>query len=288
MATPDHSRVRAAGLLDETTLRLTALLLALHGSDDRSLQLGLLSFVAVAWVRPGLLGAPLAWGCLSALVIATHVGAAYTTDNHKILLGWWLLALAAHCVHPGRELLRRSARILIGLCFACAVAWKLGMPDYRDGSFFGHTLLFDSRFDGFLRLVSGVEGAFRTTNEAAREAAISTPRVAQAIESPPALAAIAHAMTWWTVFIEALLAIVFLTARDHGRRLACAHVALVTFIVSTYAVAPVVGFGWTLAVMGLASCRPVDHHWRRLYVACLVCMQVVQLPWRGWIHALSS
>ena len=67
------------------------------------------------------------------------------------------------------------------------------------------------------------------------------------------LALLADVLTWWTLAIEGAVALAFLCPgpswlgrhRDH---------LLITFTVTTYLAAPVLGFGWLLLVLGLAQC----------------------------------
>jgi hypothetical protein len=65
--------------------------------------------------------------------------------------------------------------------------------------------------------------------------------------------------------LEAMLAWAFLAARPatlHAAR----HLLLMVFAAVTYAVAPVAGFGWLLAAMGLAQCGEQQQVLRLAYV----------------------
>ena len=57
---------------------------------------------------------------------------------------------------------------------------------------------------------------------------------------------------------------------------------LLVFCVTTYALAPVAGFGWLLAVMGLAQCHPNQRMLRGAYVAVFVLILLYsEIPWAG-------
>ena len=71
---------------------------------------------------------------------------------------------------------------------------------------------------------------------------------------PPRLRMLGRTLTWAGFLLEALIAIAFLSrwpATLHAGR----HLLLFAFAGLTYAAAPVAGFGWLLAAMGLAQCR---------------------------------
>jgi hypothetical protein len=66
------------------------------------------------------------------------------------------------------------------------------------------------------------------------------------------------------------------------------HVALVLFCVTTYALAPVAGFGWLIATMGLAQCRPNQQALRVAYItAFLLILLYSEIPWTGVLADLT-
>ena len=80
---------------------------------------------------------------------------------------------------------------------------------------------------------------------------------------PPAFRRLASALTWGGLALEAIVAAVFLLPARPVLR----HAALLLFCVTTYAFAPVAGFGCLLLVLGLAQTSPSDRRTRALYVA---------------------
>ena len=94
----------------------------------------------------------------------------------------------------------------------------------------------------------------------------STP---PAFVEPPRLRAFAAVATWGGLILEALIALLCLIPAG-GRIELARHASLLAFCVTTYALAPVAGFGWLLATMGLAQCRPDQRALRGAYVAVFV------------------
>ena len=93
-----------------------------------------------------------------------------------------------------------------------------------------------------------------------------------------AFAAIA---TWGGLGLEALIALLCLIPGE-GTIQAARHAALLVFCVTTYALAPVAGFGWLIATMGLAQGRPEQRLLRRFYVAAfLLILLYSEIPWTG-------
>ena len=77
--------------------------------------------------------------------------------------------------------------------------------------------------------------------------------LARTIE-PPAFRVLVNLITWWTLVIEGLLAVVWLLpARSLAGRQR--HWLMVLFCVSTYAVATVAGFGWLIVAMAVTTLR---------------------------------
>ena len=56
---------------------------------------------------------------------------------------------------------------------------------------------------------------------------------------------------------------------------------LLLFCATTYALAPVSGFGWLLATMGLAQCRRTQRALRGAYLAVFILIVLV------WFYALA-
>lgn len=204
-------------------------------------------------------------------------------DNHYYLLAYWCaaIALALRAARPA-ESLATSSRVLVGLAFAFALLWKLALaPDFTDGRFFRVTLLTDERFTKITQVVGGLSApeleADRTRLTAPPGGAVLL--YAPEIDEPRRLRWFAASLTWGAIALE--LAVAALCLLPLGPRAAGArHAAIIAFCLTTYAIAPVAGFGWLLVAMGLAQCNARDRGWRAAYVATFVVVLLYSVaPW---------
>jgi len=243
-------------------------------------------FVAVAalgLLSPRALRSPALWIGLTALAIARLFSGWPNQDNHAFLLAWWLLAasLAALAGEPDR-ILAWNGRRLIGLAFAFATLWKLVLsPDFVDGRFFRVSLVDDHRFEDFTRLAVGLDAGQLDDLRALIHGDNDGLFVPQPdLPRPPArLFAVADVLTASTLAVEAAVAVAFLAPL--GSWIARArHLLLALFCATTYALAPVAGFGWLLLSMGVAQCEPEKERTRLVYlVAFLVVLFATRWPW---------
>jgi hypothetical protein len=85
--------------------------------------------------------------------------------------------------------------------------------------------------------------------------------------------------------LEALIVLLCLIPGE-GRIQAARHAALLVFCATTYALAPVAGFGWLIATMGLAQGRPDQPRLRGAYVAAFILILLYsEIPWTGVLAA---
>jgi hypothetical protein len=102
-----------------------------------------------------------------------------------------------------------------------------------------------------------------------------------AFVEPPRLRAFAAIATWGGLLLEALVALLCLIP-GAGRIQPARHAALLVFCATTYALAPVAGFGWLIATMGLAQVRQHQQLLRALYIAAfLLILLYSEIPWTG-------
>lgn len=214
----------------------------------------------------------------------------HVVDNHKYLLCYWTLALvvSASLADGGRSL-AVSARWLIGLTFAFASYWKLVSPDFLSGDFFHYSLLFDPRFSGKLQALGWVDPSLLELNEVAHRALISYDSHLDSVQlaTVPGLDRLALGLTWWSLALEAAIALAFLVPR-RARIAGLRHGLLIVFVVSTYAVAPVIGFGWLLVAMGFVQCDRSRRKTRLLYLLSLLLLQAFRLPWSSISRAVTG
>jgi hypothetical protein len=54
---------------------------------------------------------------------------------------------------------------------------------------------------------------------------------------------------------------------------------LLLFVFSTYLVAPVIGFGWLMIILGVAQLDPAATRMRLVYLLSIVVLQAYKYPW---------
>jgi hypothetical protein len=263
--------------------------------------------VGQSWLRPlfvavaalGLLSAralqgPALWIALTAMAVARLVSGWPNQDNHAFLLVWWLLAaaLATLAGEASRDgILAWNGRKLVGLAFLFATLWKLVLsPDFIDGRFFRVSLVDDSRFEDFTRLAAELDAdQLNALRELVREHQDGLFVARPDLPAPPArLFAVADLLTVSTLALEAAVAVAFL-APLAGWVSRTRHLLLAFFCATTYALAPVAGFGWLLLSLGVAQCEQEKARTRLAYlVAFLVVLFATRWPWldllHGWVN----
>lgn len=235
---------------------LTLLLLVMRAPTPPEVPVNLLCFAGLVY-RP-LTRRPAYWFTFVALWIGIFLPRNWTTtDNHKWLMIYWVLALglAMRSARP-LQVLAINARLLLGLVFLFATLWKLASPDFPSGGFFHVTMLTDVRFQQLAEVGGGLGGGDSAGNRAAIDAwdDPTAPVGPTALADGARVALLAQLMAVGTLVLEGLTAIAFL-APARWRIARAREVLLAVFVVATYPVAPVVGFGWLLVIMGLAQSR---------------------------------
>ena len=273
------------GIVDPV-LTLTAILLLLRPLDVWWIAPVVLAAACLSLLSPPVRRAPVTWILVALFVGARIVVVWPLSDNHIYLLAYWCLAigLALSSAAPAATL-SASSRWLLGGAFAMAVLWKAVLsPDYVDGRFFRVTLLTDQRFADASLVFGGLSREQMAQNRAFLDplpegAELLTP---PPFVEPPRLRALAAVTTWGGLMLEGLIA---LTCLIPLQRLDIArHALLLAFCVTTYALAPVAGFGWLIATMGLAQCRPHQRSLLGAYVAVFLMILVYsEIPWAGML-----
>ena len=269
----------------DSVLTLTAIILLLRPFDVWWAASFVLAAACLSLLSRAIRRAPVTWLLVAVFVAARIVAVWPLSDNHIYLLAYWCLALglALSSANPAGTL-SVSSRWLLGGAFAMAVLWKAALsPDYVDGRFFRVTLLTDERFADASLVFGGLSREQMIQNRAFLEplpqgAELLTP---PPFVEPPRLRAFAAAATWGGLVLEGLIALTCLVP-VRGRLDVARHGLLLAFCVTTYALAPVAGFGWLIATMGLAQCRPHQQSLHRAYVAVFILILLYsEVPWTG-------
>ena len=262
-----------AGQVPDSVLTLTSVILLLRPFDVWWVSPFVLTAACLTLVLPSVRRAPITWLAVALLIAVRIVAVWPMSDNHIYLLAYWCLALAlALSSTAPAETLSTSSRWLLGAAFGLAVLWKAVLsPDFVDGRFFRVTLLTDERFADASLVFGGLSREQMATNRAFLE---PLPEGASLLEpprfvEPPRLRAFAASATWGGLMLETLVALLSVIPPG-GRIEAARHASLLAFCVTTYALAPVAGFGWLLATMGLAQCRRDQRLLRGAYMAAFI------------------
>ena len=158
-------------------------------------------------------------------------------------------------------------------------------PDFVNAAFFRDMLLTDPRFLDLSSLVGGLDPLTRQEN------IVSLSRLMQpdpgvystTLQEPQTLYWLAWLFTGWVIFIESLVAVLFLWPPS---RLPAAlrHAALLLFCWTTYAIGTVPGFGWLLMAMAIAQCEPERRTTRLLYFWTFFLILVyARVPWSAFL-----
>ena len=269
----------------DSVLTLTAIILLLRPFDVWWVASFVLAAACLSLFSRAVRRAPVTWLLVAVFVAARIVAVWPLSDNHIYLLAYWCLAigLALSSANPAGTL-SVSSRWLLGGAFAMAVLWKAVLsPDYVDGRFFRVTLLTDQRFADASLVFGGLSREQMAQN---REFLKPLPEGAELLTppsfvEPPRLRAFATTATWGGLILETLIALTCILPSRAGVDLA-RHGLLLTFCFTTYALAPVAGFGWLLATMGLAQCRPGQSLLRGAYIAVFILILMYsEIPWTG-------
>jgi hypothetical protein len=268
---------------------LTALLLLLYAPDGWYAEIPLSLVAMTGLVFPELRKSAILWGAATSVVAFGVFWKWHIADNHKYLLVYWCLAifLALLTSAPERAL-KTSSRWLIALVFMFAVIQKTRSSDYLDGTFFYSELLLDVRFETLARIVGGVTGEFQSANQAKVEALrnFSSNLSSVQLQAASATNALAIFITWWNYLIQVVIAVLFLPISRRWRDIR--NLALLLFLFTTYLFAPVIGFGWVLAVMGVAQTDPDQTRTRAAYLCAAFFLQACNIPWQSLLGRIFA
>ena len=259
----------------EIVLRLTLLLLLLHGSNDDSFSFLLRLFCAPMLFATSLTRNRWMWAAVACLSVGSTYAHWFGQDNHKFLTTYWTLACCfAVWSRDTASVLAINGRLLVALAFSFAVFWKFFSGDFISGKYFEFVFLIDPRLETVARLGADVSRADLAFDRSLVRLLQTFPSEALegTIRHTARLPVVASAMAWLTVLIEGGVAIAFwLRMRITGLDLH--NWLLMAFCVTTYSLAPVIGFGFLLVTMGLAQCDLHQRESRQGYLWTFIIVQ---------------
>lgn len=271
----------------ELVLRLTLIYLLLKPIGEWWIQVPVLALAAFGLLFPGMLRRSWVWWALTLASTLRVVHGFAWMDNHAYLLTYWLFAIALYLTagEKDREL-ATHARFLVGASFAFAVVWKTVLTsDFLSGDFFHMTLLLDERFRDLGLIADLVSPAQWKANMAAFGELRGGERETVELASSPRLSGFVRIATWWTILLEAGVALAFLLPSRWAITRA-KDALLLLFAWSTYPFATVAGFGWLLMILGIAQCPRRNRILLGLYLVSFVAILIMRdAPWTSAIFA---
>lgn len=263
-------------------LRLSVLLLLLHGATGWTLDVPLRMICGAMLLFDVLLPSRLLWLVLSFCLAMVNAYDWAWIDNHKYLITYWCMACTlAVAAKETDSILAWNGRLLVGLSFSYAILWKLIAGEYFDGSFLEFTFLTDNRVETVARWLGQMPPSMLPTNRLLKEALITFPceDISATLSTTPGLQRLALASSYWTLLIEGAVAVSFLVP-DRVPMAKLRDVFLMLFIGTTYILLPVIGFALTLTIMGFAQCPRDRFRTRLAYLGLLVALQLTLIPWQ--------
>ncbi|MGK7911439.1 MAG: hypothetical protein AB4050_08140 [Synechococcus sp.] len=264
-------------------LRLTLLLLFIHGSTTLLVDVPLRVICGLMLLSPALLLNQVMWVMICGLVWLVNATVWLWIDNHKILIAYWCLVCALATSSKNSDgVLAWNGRLLIGLTFLFATGWKVLSGEYWDGSFLEYTFLTDIRVESVASIIGGLSQYSLEQNRLFESMLGQFPELIGSVFllTSPRLQIFTLSASYWTIFIEGLVAVFFLI-EDSRFISRCRDWLLITFVATTYFLLPVLGFAYVLIIMGFAQCPP-KYKWTRISYICLFgVLQFARLPWES-------
>lgn len=215
--------------------------------------------IALAVLRPQLAVRPAVWWVMAGMWSAAAVLVHDRMEDHVYLFTAWLVALALSLARDEDSFLVHAAwqaRILIGVTFTAAVAWKLYFGEFVTGTTLWLYMLIDSRFEPLATVVGLSDTAIEQDRAGLTEMLTGTAG-AVTLEAPTSVTWRITGLAVLTLVLEAVVAASHLVP-DSSRLAALRLPSVVVFAFVTYSVVPVLLFAAPLALLAMTAAR-----WRR-------------------------
>jgi len=282
----------------EVAAGLTILLTLFFPFDAWYFQITAQLLAIVFVLHPRAAASPLFWYLLALLGSFAIIEHWQPVDNHKYLLVYWLWGLVAAAFFSRDDdrdlILRRTARFMICFIMLGAVVQKTISGSYLDATMFEVILLTDPRFEGLLAVLGIDRHDLALSQALYNDLRAPVPVIAGGEAIMPAderLKAMAVAFTWLDYVIQAVVGVLFLLPGERIERFA--HLSLVVFILFIYFIAPVLGFGWLIAILGIALAHGRFPRLTLGYLASFIVLISYQIPWSkvamelGWLEVMQ-
>ena len=263
-------------------LRLTVILLLLHGSHSWTLDVPLRIICGIMLLSQTLIKNSTMWLILCSFLIIGNGLDWNWIDNHKYLITYWCMACTISVISKDiMKVLSWNARHLLGLVFFFAFIWKLIAGQYINGSFLHFVFMTDSRVEVAASFFGNLESSILPINRLLISALKDIPNsgIHITLETSTSLKSISLIASYWTLFIEGVLVLMFMLP-SRFRLTKARDLFLILFIGTTYILLPVTGFAFILGVMGFAQCTRSHRATQIGYLSILVVIQLTRIPWQ--------
>ncbi len=221
-------------------------------------------------------------------------GTSVYVPNHKYLYAFFNLIIVISLYAKKKtsdwfEIYKISAQYMIGFVFLLATIGKFLAPEFLNGSFFEFTLLTDPRFFGFTSLVGNIDDAslFIGLDEFSNMQSSNDINAVVQLQSPTNLQSLGLFLSYWTIFIEASIAITFLVKYNTfiGKY---RNWVLLVFIITTYPIATVYGFAILLILLALITVSNVNNKitWQILFIIIFILVPLMRFPFFSLLKML--
>ncbi len=275
----------------DVIFRATLALLLLFGASAWQLGIPFRILCGAMLVGPQLLRSPACWGTIVLAQTYCNANAWFSIDNHKYLINYWSLAVSIAAMQPrfALRILEQNATRLIGLCFLFAVFWKFYGGQFLNGEFLKYALLTDSRLEVTTSMTTGLPLTSLNRNrdliEFVRDLPIAGAQIQ--VESNHAVSTLSISLSYWTLLIETVCAVMWLIPRGWSIPVYFRDVSLITFVLTTYFVLPVVGFASVLALLGYSATSIERRRMRNTYLWVLLIVQLSSIPWPAFVEGMT-
>ena len=269
---------------------LTLFLAVAFGFTTWFYQLSAMLALLAVLLVPSAAKRPALWGLLATMASITLVQERDLADNHKYLLCYWLWVMCIAHVPNGQELRDRisslNARFFLVFIFLGAALQKFVSSSYMSGAMFELELLLDGRFAAFAHLVGIDPGLGEESLR--RLILLENPYVHVLNHKIKLLSTdhvhfVAQLITLYDLYVQVAIGALLLFRRATTDLIA--HLLLLFFIFTTYIPAPVLGFGFTLSILGFALVKERSQYLSAAYLLSMVAVIFYQVPWREWVLA---
>jgi hypothetical protein len=267
---------------------LTLYLAVMFGFTSWFYQLSATLALLLVLLVPSAAKRPALWGLLAIMASITLVQERDLADNHKYLLCYWLWVMCISHVPDRHDLRDRiiniNARFFLVFIFIGAALQKFVSTSYMSGAMFELELLLDPRFHAFAHLV-GIDPSLG--EESLRRLFLLANPYVQVLNDKIMLLSddhvrfVAKLITLYDFYIQVAIGAMLLFRRTATDLIA--HSLLLFFIFTTYLPAPVLGFGFTLSILGFALVKERSQFLAAAYLVSMVAVVVYQVPWRDWM-----